>query len=257
VNEGQDTPPVFEYLKSLLDADVTTEGENATVTVGALQIAIAPLATGNGYNVQSFVGDEKVMENDFRSVGDLIKWLFSAVNNGNERLKQFSPAEDNEDEESATTPSDFYESLKRMAEESGESSKILRNRSLVDLRQGLVVSDSPLAPATGSKGDQDVDAFISTIEQKKPMVRAEKMKNGHPVRLFENKTTADASKPYSTMNEWSLIDLGFPHGVQLVRKSDLPPSKKLVFDPAKGVVLGDSNAPTNHKNMWKFRGWGK
>jgi hypothetical protein len=118
-------------------------------------------------------------------------------------------------------------------------------------------STKPIAYVSAKENEQeetDLDDFLR--ECSPGFVPAEKMKNGKPVRLFENKQTADASRPYEDtlggkVLKW-IPELG---GAVFVDKKDLPPEKFLSNSP-NGIVMVEGKANVSYRRPM-FKGFNK
>jgi hypothetical protein len=223
-------------------ADV--EGNKLALESHGVSIVVTGQADGN-FSIQSSIDGEVIQQSENVSAGDLIRWLFFIADAIQKRAEQNQPSEPVED----VAVNDAYSVLKELAEETGKATDPIRNKSLFDLRQGLVVDK-------GGSGrrffGQDFAPGYTPDPEVSASVRGDTKHNGHPVSLNENR---DISRPFSdTLGGRKLVYVQ-GEGAVLVNAADIPPSKKLAWDAEHGVILTDENLPSNRKDMWFFRGW--
>jgi hypothetical protein len=220
--------------------------DSGTITLNLDTAKIEIIPQGNAFGVRTYVNGEQKTETDKVPVGTLIPFLFSMV----DKLQTLDAMEDESGVEDVSA-SDAFSVLRELASESGHSTDILRNKDLFDLKQGLVVSKSPFGTGRRFNGE-DFNSGHTADNELSASLRGDTMHHGKPVSINEQR---DVSKPYSdTLGGKKLVYLPGV-GATLVDKSELPPQKKLNFDPEHGVILTDETTPTNRKNMWHFTGW--
>jgi hypothetical protein len=254
------TPETLAYLAEMLPVDAAEiEGNKLTLTITSATIIVTAQATGN-FSVQSFVDGELVQQNENIPAGDLVRWLFNISDQIQKRAAErelSSQAIHSPDTDLQVQPSEAYQVLKELARETGAygGDDIIRNKSLTDLRQGLVVSKSPFSGRrffgsdfnSGHAADYEVSGshVLSSL-------RGSTVKDGHPVSINENR---DMSRPFAdTLGRKKLVWVP-GQGCILINTADMPHKKKLNWDPEHGVILTDEDQPTNKTEMWRFRGW--
>jgi hypothetical protein len=249
ISEDQ-SPEIFEYLAEVLPVDsADIQGEKLTLEISLVTITVSQGENGN-FSIFTQIDGETVQQSENISAGDLVKWLFSTCEEIQTRVAKYGNSNTAEDDISCN---DVFETLKKLAVETGAygGDDILKNKSLLNLN--ALVASPPFDRRKSPESFVGESSGSYQITESRA-VPAEKMKYGHPARLFENTIASDASAPYSMMNEWALVDLGkMKGGVQLVRKNDLP--RKLIWNwnPEVGCHLSpEPISKHDYKSMRKF-----
>jgi hypothetical protein len=240
---------MYSYLSEMLPVDsADVEGNKLALESHGVSIVVTGQADGN-FSIQSSIDGEVIQQSENVSAGDLIRWLFFISDAIQKRAEQNQPSEPVED----VAVNDAYSVLKELAEETGKATDPIRNKSLFDLRQGLVMAKPPFDQRSGRRFfGQDFAPGHTPDPEVSASVRGDTTHNGHPVSLNENR---DASRPYAnTLGGMKLVYVQ-GEGAVLVDAAQIPPSKKLAWDAKHGVILTDENLPSNRKDMWFFRGW--
>ncbi len=248
-----DTPQVpedlFSYLRDMLpmQPEQITMDDAGTITLTMDSAKIEVVPQGIHFGVRTYVDGEQASETDKIPTGDLIRYLFGIVDKVQTRI---ALGKDDANSIDDISSDDAFSTLKEFARETGKSDDILRNKDLFDLKQGLVVRKSPFSGRRFSGDDfnsgHNPDVEISAS------LKGERTKDGHPVSINESR---NISTPYAdTLGGKKLVYLP-GQGAVLVNAKDMPPKRKLNFDPEHGVVLTEETTPTNRRGMWKF--WGR
>jgi hypothetical protein len=226
----------LSYLAELLPCDsAEIEGNKLTVTADAVSIVITQQG-GDKFSVQSFVGGDPASDVSNIGAAETIKLCFQICG-----MVQSKVAESDDTGADDVSSDDVFSTLKELAKENGESDDIIRNKSLFDLKQGLTVAKKPFTENTFGPKHQT------------PAVHGATKIGNHPVSINEHR---DASKPYAdTLGGKVLVDFGFPHGVQLVDKKDLPKQNFLSWNSNTGQIELVEGRENVKRPSWHFRGW--
>jgi hypothetical protein len=223
----------FAHLKEVLpladNESFVDDAGNFIIAVDALRVRIIPKGA-NLFDVESFVSEKRMPKQTQLTYEETVKGVFDLVA-AVEGVKQTQAANVTDDDEFET--GDVYEVLRELAGELGHPTDNFRNRSLFDLRAGLVIeSKKPNIKNDLLSGlDQHLEKFSTlksdTCERiKSDATTKARWFRGHPVAVageMHGKTLAYVQNV----------------GAVLVDKKDMPPSKslKLSWDDKRGAVL--------------------
>lgn len=139
--------------------------------IDCVSVFVMAQKDGN-FATKAVVDGEVVQQSDNIPLGDLTKWLFTICDNVEKRAAEKEVAS----QELGIEPdaSDVYEIMRELAEESGQSTDIIRNKSLFDLKQGLTVPKSKNENVKRPiEAEQPVSSSLkgSTVKDGKPHER--------------------------------------------------------------------------------------
>jgi hypothetical protein len=263
---------MYSYLSEMLPVDsADVEGNKLALESHGVSIVVTGQADGN-FSLHSSIDGEVIQQSENVSAGDLIRWLFFIADAIQKRAEQNQPSEPADD----VSPSEVFSILKELAKETGKATDPIRNKSLFDLRQGLVMAKPPFAQrhASLAEGKRECawckttmgdapgvatvthgicrDCKAKMLGNSSGSLKGSTMHEGHPVSINENR---DISRPFSdTLGGKKLVYVQ-GEGAVLVNAADIPAPRKLAWHAEHGVILTDENLPSNRKDMWFFRGW--
>jgi hypothetical protein len=270
---------MFQKLEDVLpladDDDIWVDDFGATNIIsdnGLLKIWVNPKG-GGFYDVDVMIGQKIQPRKVQISFGNAVQYIFDLFASV-DTMEDYASAEkyvtrqvlDTDNTNLEVEPSEAYEILRELASELGKPTDLFRNKDLFDLNKLSTAAPKPIAGpyslldelenafGSGSVSGSATENVFYPKESEPPLsssLKGSQIHAGHPVSLNECR---DISRPYQrTLGNKVLVDLGFPHGVQLVDKADVPAKKYLSWNPKTGgieLVEGQENVI---RPSWKFR----
>jgi hypothetical protein len=244
---GTGTSDLERKLKDILDDSLTMFTNNAGQieidNEDLYQITISPKG-GNLYDVEIWTANGRLTEKVQQGFGAVVQFVFgfcSSVFKVEDLKKQFRnlPQQETEDTEEVNSE-DVYAILRELAEDSGMTTDILRNRDLISLREGLLNSQSK--QQVNEHYDRERLQKLAGI----PTSPKATSFRGHPISLNEHRDTA---RPYAdTMNGKTLIYVP-GQGAVFVDRNQLPRAKFLSYG-ANGIEMVEG-AENVKRPCWK------